>query len=64
MNPLTMIQIRDEPGAVVVTIPKDQTASGNVQAFLKPVRIDAVVGRSQAGEATIAALAEDVDAWV
>jgi hypothetical protein len=58
----TMIQIRYEPDDVVITIPKDQAASAYVQDFLERVRIDAKLGRSQAGESAIDALAEQIDA--
>lgn len=59
-----MIQIRYEPGDVVITIPKDQAASAYIQDFLERVRLDAMLSRSQAGAAAIAALAEEIDgAW-
>lgn len=57
-----MIQIRYEPGDVVITIPKDQAASAYVQDFLERVRLDAMLSRSQAGETAITALVEEIDA--
>lgn len=57
-----MIQIRYEPSDVVITIPKDQAASGYVQDFLERVRLDTMLSRSQAGETAIATLAEEIDA--
>jgi hypothetical protein len=57
-----MIQIRYESGDVIVTIPKDQASAGFIQEFLERGRIDAVLGRSQAGNAAIEALAEEIDA--
>jgi hypothetical protein len=57
-----MIQIRYEPSDVVITIPKDQAASGYVQDFLERVRLDAMLSRSEAGESAIATLAEEIDA--
>ena len=57
-----MIQIRYESGDVIVTIPKDQASAGFIQEFLERARIDAVLGHSQAGDAAIDALAEEIDA--
>jgi hypothetical protein len=57
-----MIQIRYEPDDVVVTIPKNQAASGYIQAFLERARIDALLAASEADEDAIRHLADAVDA--
>jgi hypothetical protein len=59
---LSMIQIRYEPDDVVVTIPKNQAASGYIQAFLERARIDALLAASEADEDAIRHLADAVDA--